>query len=127
MRKFVQARLMFVLLVGAALFLLTALRSFGGQSSSAPAQTTVHQDAYSQPTDPSLYVGEDTCKTCHADMPTKGFVEHFETSRHFVTTFDNPKKGPQWHGWESCHGPGKAHVDGGDQQCYILVPVFVLS
>jgi len=28
---------------------------------------------YVRPTDPSLYVGSETCKTCHEDMPSKGF------------------------------------------------------
>jgi hypothetical protein len=26
-------------------------------------------------TDPSLYVGEETCKTWHEDMPSKGFFQ----------------------------------------------------
>ena len=79
----------------------------------APATT-------SSPTDPqSEYVGEETCKTCHQDMPSKGFVEHFESSRHFVTTL-NSKNGPRWQGCESCHGPGKAHVDGGGDKTKIF-------
>ena len=85
----------------------------------APAKTQVHQKAYSPPTDPALYVGEETCKTCHADMPAKGFVEHFESSPHFVTTLDS-KKGPGWQGCEGCHGPGKAHVDGGGDKTKIF-------
>lgn len=64
------------------------------------------------PTDPSLYVGSQVCKTCHEDMPSKGFFKSFEDSPHFVTTLDT-KKGPEWHGCEACHGPGKAHVDAG--------------
>jgi DmsE family decaheme c-type cytochrome len=62
--------------------------------------------------DKSDYVGSDTCKTCHADMPTKGFFERFEASPHFVTTLET-KKGPEWQGCEACHGPGAAHVAGG--------------
>jgi DmsE family decaheme c-type cytochrome len=84
-----------------------------------PTKGQTHQKAYEQPSDPSLYVGEETCKTCHADMPSKGFVEHFESSPHFVTTLDT-KKGPQWHGCEACHGPGKAHVDGGGDKTKIF-------
>src|SRR5277367_3593337 len=68
--------------------------------------------AYQRPTDPSLYVGEETCKTCHADLPTPGFVKSYEDSPHYVTTLDT-KKGPEWHGCEACHGPGKEHVDSG--------------
>ena len=66
----------------------------------------------------SDYVGAETCKTCHEDMPTKGFYKTFEQSRHFVTTLDK-KKGPEWHGCEACHGPGKAHVEGGGDKTKI--------
>ena len=65
-----------------------------------------------QPSAPNRYVGSEVCKTCHEDMPTKGFFKAFEDSPHFVTTLDT-KKGPEWHGCEACHGPGKEHVDGG--------------
>jgi predicted CXXCH cytochrome family protein len=85
---------------------------------SDPKQTQ-QASKYERPTDPSLYVGEETCKTCHADMPSKDFVKNFEGSPHFVTTFDT-KKGPEWHGCEACHGPGKAHVDGGGDKTKIF-------
>ena len=74
---------------------------------------------YVRPTDPSLYVGSETCKTCHEDMPTKGFYKHYEDSPHFATTLDT-KKGPEWHGCEACHGPGKAHVEGGGDKTKIF-------
>ena len=34
------------------------------------------------------YVGSETCKTCHEDLPSKGFYKNFEDSPHFVTTLD---------------------------------------
>jgi DmsE family decaheme c-type cytochrome len=74
---------------------------------------------YARPTDPSLYVGEETCKTCHEDMPSKDFYKTYEASPHFVTTMDT-KKGPEWHGCEACHGPGKAHVEGGGDKTKIF-------
>jgi hypothetical protein len=45
---------------------------------------------YERSTDPSLYVGTETCKTCHEDI-----VKNFETTPHFVTTLEN-KRGPEW-------------------------------
>src|ERR1700693_2646099 len=47
---------------------------------------------YERPTDPSLYVGAETCKPCHEDI-----FKNFETTPHFVTTLDN-KRGPEWQG-----------------------------
>jgi len=76
-------------------------------------------EKYVRPTDPSLYVGSETCKTCHEDMPSKGFYKAYEDSPHFVTTLDT-KKGPEWHGCEACHGPGKAHVEGGGDKSKIF-------
>jgi DmsE family decaheme c-type cytochrome len=71
------------------------------------------------PAESSDYVGAETCKTCHEDMPGKGFYKTFEESRHFVTTLDT-KKGAEWHGCEACHGPGKAHVEGGGDKTKIF-------
>lgn len=70
------------------------------------------------PNDPALYVGSDTCKTCHEDI-----YNHFETTAHFATTLEGKMeghKGPEWHGCEACHGPGKEHVDGGGDKTKIF-------
>jgi DmsE family decaheme c-type cytochrome len=67
----------------------------------------------------SDYLGSESCKGCHEDMPTHGFYKKFEESRHFVTTLDT-KKGPEFHGCEACHGPGKAHVEGGGDKTKIF-------
>ena len=76
-------------------------------------------NTYERPTDTSLYVGAEACKTCHEDMPSKGFYKSYEDSPHYVTTLDT-SKGPEWHGCEACHGPGKAHVDGGGDKTKIF-------
>lgn len=76
-------------------------------------------EKYARVTDASQYVGSETCKTCHEDMPSKDFYKQYEASPHFATTLDT-KKGAEWHGCEACHGPGKAHVEGGGDKTKIF-------
>jgi DmsE family decaheme c-type cytochrome len=52
-------------------------------------------------------------------MPTKDFFKNYESSPHYATTLDT-KRGPEWHGCEACHGPGKEHVDGGGDKTKIF-------
>src|ERR1700758_2058408 len=77
----------------------SASKSAAKSGKSKPKQDVAQK--YVRPTDPSLYVGTDTCKTCHEDMPSKDFYKNYEASPHFVTTLDT-KKGPEWHSCESC-------------------------
>jgi len=96
-------------------------------SSVAPAQnkskpndpTKAGQEArYVRQTDPALYVGAETCKTCHDEV-----YAQFEKSPHFATTMEGKLEahdGPEWHGCEACHGPGKEHVDGGGDKTKIF-------
>jgi DmsE family decaheme c-type cytochrome len=102
-------------LVCAAAIVLPGL----AQQEKSKAKRGHQEKEYVRPTDASLYVGSETCKTCHEDMPSKGFYKTYEDSPHFVTTLDS-KKGPEWHGCEACHGPGKAHVDGGGDKTKIF-------
>jgi DmsE family decaheme c-type cytochrome len=51
------------------------------------------------------YVGESTCVTCHED-------KNYKATAHGLTMKDRTPAAT--HGCESCHGPGKAHVDSGD-------------
>jgi DmsE family decaheme c-type cytochrome len=121
MRRSVTPRIPLIItevLIGAQLVCAMSLTGQAQQrhsKSDSSKQTT----KYERPTDPSLYVGAETCKTCHEDLPTKGFYKSYEDSPHFVTTLDT-KKGPEWHGCEACHGPGKAHVDGGGDKTKIF-------
>lgn len=55
----------------------------------------------------SEYVGAETCKTCHEDI-----YNNWAKTPHWKTTL-NTKGGPSKQGCEGCHGPGKAHVEGG--------------
>src|SRR5579864_3314654 len=66
-----------------------------------------YQDA-EHPADPSLYVGADTCKSCHEEVAAA-----YDRGPHWKTTLAK-HQGPQWQGCEACHGPGKAHAESAD-------------
>lgn len=86
-----------------------------GATKDTPAknkESKAKESPYSRPTDPSLYVGSDTCKTCHEDI-----FKNFETTPHWKTTY---KKGVEWQGCEACHGPGKEHVESGGDKSKIF-------
>lgn len=118
MRRWTHLSLLLLLAMGCTVLAVRA-RPANTNSTKDKSKTTTQTKKYVPPSDPSLYVGSETCKTCHADMPSKDFFNHFEASPHFVTTLDT-KKGPQWQGCEGCHGPGKAHVDGGGDKTKIF-------
>jgi predicted CXXCH cytochrome family protein len=63
--------------------------------------------------DASLYVGSDTCKTCH-----EGIYKNFEATSHWKTTLKQHEGGAQ--GCEVCHGSGKAHIEGGGDKSKIF-------
>ena len=70
------------------------------------ARTTVPQD-------PAGYVGTDTCLTCHSDKDYKG-EPHGQA--------ENPRSPAGKRGCETCHGPGKEHVDGSGDVAKIRNP-----
>jgi DmsE family decaheme c-type cytochrome len=74
-----------------------------GERTQAPAPAPV-QDA-------GQYMGEATCLTCHEDQKYDGTAHGFAA---------NERTPAATHGCESCHGPGKAHVDGGGDTTRIL-------
>ncbi len=75
-----------------------ALAAGGGQQQVSTSQPKAAVDA----TD---FVGQETCATCHADVAKK-----FGTNPHSRLALEHAGKGVTC---ESCHGPGKAHVEGG--------------
>ena len=98
--------------------LVAILPSVAGSQEAKPKATPAAQASSagkpSPAKDPSQYVGAETCKACHEDI-----YKNFETTPHFVTTLDT-KKGPEWHGCEACHGPGKEHIEGGGDKTKIF-------
>src|ERR1039458_5017260 len=91
--------------------LLNTTISAQGQAANPNSQTSF------APTAGPQYVGSDTCKTCHEDQ-----YKQIEATQHWNTNLANLKKGTgqEWHGCESCHGPGSAHVDGGGDKSKIF-------
>jgi DmsE family decaheme c-type cytochrome len=118
MRRWTHLSLFLLLAMGCTVLAICA-QPASPDSAKDKSKASTQTQKYVGPSDPSLYVGPETCKTCHADMPSKDFFNHFEASPHFVTTLD-AKKGPQRQGCEGCHGPGKAHVDGGGDKTKIF-------
>src|SRR5271155_1456369 len=115
-----RTRLLFLIpLVVVSTAMAVHARPPGPDSAQDKSKSSAQTQKDAQPTDPSLYVGTETCKTCHADMPSKDFFKNYEGSPHFVTTLDT-KKGPEFHGCEACHGPGKAPVEGGGDKTKIF-------
>ncbi len=62
----------------------------------------------------SQFAGADTCAGCHDQQAKQiGATQHFKTS-------SAKGRGTDWHGCESCHGPGLAHVEGGGDKSKIF-------
>ena len=97
MRRFLTSMACFLLLTGFAGTRL-AWAAGGGQQQASTSQPKAAADS----TD---FVGQDTCATCHADV-----VKKFGDNPHSRLALEHAGKGVTC---ESCHGPGKAHVEGG--------------
>ena len=60
---------------------------------------------------PEDYVGSESCKACHEDQ--------FKSFSHTAHAKPRPHWKAEQQGCESCHGPGKAHIEGGGDKTKI--------
>ena len=95
----------------AALSAVAVTASGPGGAPPAKRMTAAPARSAQPPAQAGDYVGQDTCLTCHEDRNYKG------TAHALVS---NPRSPVATHGCESCHGPGKAHVDGGGDTSKIV-------
>jgi hypothetical protein len=90
--RFFSSTVLFVLVgIGA----LTASQS----ESASPPQAPQSADGY---------VGIETCRTCH-----EGSFNSWKSTAMGKAFLDRPRSQLESRGCESCHGPGRAHVEGG--------------
>jgi DmsE family decaheme c-type cytochrome len=87
----------------------------GAQAKGAGAKQTNAQPAHATDSaPPGEFVGNDTCATCHEEIGKK-----FVDNPHSRLALQHGGAGITC---EGCHGPGKAHVDGGGDVAKIFNP-----
>ncbi len=91
--------------------LYTASSSFSRPATDPGDKTTAQQTA-SAKYSPEDFVGSETCKACHEEQHSS-----FAKTAHAKLEKAGWKSEKQ--GCESCHGPGKAHVEGGGDKTKI--------
>ena len=99
--------LLCVVLIG----LLAGVRHAGMVNAAAKDQQATGTKP-STAVDPANYVGSETCMTCHEEVG-----KNFATNPHSRLALLHGGKGATC---ESCHGPGKAHVDSGGDSTKIF-------
>lgn len=92
-------------LLAAGLFCAAAQAAPKGEKNGAPKAPEAA---------PAEFVGSETCATCHEEVAKK-----FVANKHAKLAEEHARAGA---GCESCHGPGKAHADGGGDTAKIFNP-----
>jgi DmsE family decaheme c-type cytochrome len=91
------------------LWLMAVISVFCEQQAQAPAAPAPANTG-------AQYVGADVCKGCHEELFNK-----LQLTPHSNLLKQGKKVGGvEWHGCESCHGPGSAHVEGGGDVTKII-------
>jgi len=108
MQRHIKITFAAILLIGSSMLVL-------GLGQKQPKANSHSSTAWKQPTQGQAddYAGADICATCHS--------VHFDAFSKTVHAKAAPKTAAYGTGCESCHGPGKAHVEamvdaGGDEQ-----------
>ena len=101
-----------ILVVAGCITLGMALLAVGSLSVKTEASDKNAPVATAANSAPADYVGSETCKACHEDQ-----FNSFSKTAHARLAHAGWKAEKQ--GCESCHGPGKAHVDGGGDKTKI--------
>jgi hypothetical protein len=94
-----------LLIVAIAVLLCPLVTESARAAQQKQAAKPVAAPTVAVPSKPSDFVGEETCALCHADQASK-----FSSNPHSKLALLHGGKGVTC---ESCHGAGKAHVDGG--------------
>lgn len=89
----------------ACLLLLTGFTGTRPALAAGPGQQAASASPSKAAAEATDFVGQETCATCHADVAKK-----FGTNPHSRLALEHAGKGVTC---ESCHGSGKAHVEGG--------------
>ncbi len=108
LRKILRPQVFLMLLLSASLFSVLAMAAPAKRTNSASAKTS------QAPPAPGDFVGQEVCATCHEEA-AKGFA----SNPHSKLAEAHGKTGVTC---EGCHGPGKAHVDGGGDVTKIFNP-----
>lgn len=98
------------------LLLLMGARLVVAEAASSPSSSPPDQTAAKNAPGTSDYVGSDACRTCHEDQ-----FNRFKRTVMGKVFLNGPRTPVEKQVCESCHGPGKAHVEAGGGKDTVVV------